>query len=42
VEYYKLMGWDEETGLPRRSTLEELDMKEVADRFEAIAFKLPA
>ena len=30
-EYYALRGWDLETGLPRRSTLEGLGMGEVAD-----------
>jgi aldehyde:ferredoxin oxidoreductase len=41
VEYYRIMGWDEETGLPRRATLEALDMKDEADRFETIGFNLP-
>ncbi len=30
-EYYRLRGWDIKTGLPKRRTLEELDMKDVAD-----------
>jgi len=30
-EYYRLRGWDVKTGLPKRRTLEELDMKDVAD-----------
>jgi len=30
-EYYRLRGWDVETGLPKRRTLEELGMMEVAD-----------
>ncbi|HAG07295.1 MAG: Aldehyde ferredoxin oxidoreductase [Clostridia bacterium 62_21] len=34
AEYYKLMGWDEETGVPTRATLERLGLKEVADRLE--------
>jgi len=42
VEYYRIMGWDEKTGLPGRATLEALDMKDEADRFETIGFKLPA
>ena len=42
VEYYKYMGWDVETGLPRRATLKALGMADVADAFEAKGFKLPA
>jgi len=30
-EYYELRGWDKETGLPTRSKLEEIGLKEVAD-----------
>lgn len=30
-EYYELRGWNEETGLPTRETLEELDLEEVAE-----------
>jgi aldehyde:ferredoxin oxidoreductase len=41
-EYYKLMGWDEATGLPTRSTLKKLGMDDVLASFEARAFKLPA
>jgi aldehyde:ferredoxin oxidoreductase len=33
-EYYALRGWDLETGLPRRSTLEGLGLKEAADVLE--------
>jgi|GEM_PF-484143 len=40
--YYTYMGWDTETGLPRRSTLEKLGMKDVAAAFEAKGFRLPA
>ncbi len=29
-DYYKLMGWDEKTGKPYRSTLEQLDLADVA------------
>lgn len=29
--YYRLAGWDPETGNPTRSTLEELDLEWVAD-----------
>jgi aldehyde:ferredoxin oxidoreductase len=41
-EYYKLMGWDEATGLPTRSTLKKLGMEDVLASFESRAFKLPA
>lgn len=30
-DYYRLRGWDTETGLPKRSTLKKLEMGEVAD-----------
>jgi aldehyde:ferredoxin oxidoreductase len=30
-DYYKLMGWDAESGTPTRSTLERLGLKDVAD-----------
>ena len=33
-EYYELRGWDEKTGLPTRSKLEEVDLVEVADELE--------
>jgi aldehyde:ferredoxin oxidoreductase len=33
-EYYSIRGWDVDTGLPRRSTLEELGMSDVADVLE--------
>ncbi len=33
-EYYELRGWDKRTGLPTRSTLEGLGLKEVADELE--------
>jgi aldehyde:ferredoxin oxidoreductase len=29
-EYYRLMGWDAETGIPTGPTLERLGLKEVA------------
>lgn len=35
-EYYRLRGWDVETGLPRRRTLEELGMKDVADYLDGL------
>ena len=41
-EYYKLLGWDTQTGLPKRSTLEKLGMSNVMEKFEAQAFSLPA
>ena len=31
TEFYELRGWDPETGWPKRSTLEEADLPEVAD-----------
>jgi len=33
-EYYKLRGWDLDTGIPSRSKLEELGLKDVADDLE--------
>lgn len=33
--YYDLRGWDKKTGRPTRSTLEQLDLKDVADVLEA-------
>lgn len=30
-EYYEIVGWDKKTGIPLRSTLEELDLKDVAE-----------
>ena len=41
-EYYQLMDWDGETGLPKRSTLKRLGMDDVLARFESTAFRLPA
>lgn len=41
VEYYKLRGWDVETGIPTRKRLEELGLKDVADKLEANGIKLP-
>jgi aldehyde:ferredoxin oxidoreductase len=31
TEFYRLQGWNEATGYPKRDTLEELEMPEVAD-----------
>lgn len=42
TEYYTFMGWDTETGLPKRSSLEALGMGDVAAAFEAKGFRLPA
>ena len=42
TEYYKLMGWDVDTGLPTRSTLKKLGMEDALASFESRAFKLPA
>ncbi|MFQ6370544.1 aldehyde ferredoxin oxidoreductase [Shewanella sp. YIC-542] len=33
--FYKEWGWNEDTGVPTRATLEKFDLKEVADRLEA-------
>jgi Aldehyde:ferredoxin oxidoreductase len=41
TEYYKLMGWDVETGLPTRSSLKKLGMDDVLASFETRAFRLP-
>jgi aldehyde:ferredoxin oxidoreductase len=35
-EYYDLHGWDRETSFPKRETLEELGLKNVADDLKAI------
>jgi len=42
-EYYELRGIDVATGLPKRSTLEKLDLKDIADGLEKgkYAVKLP-
>jgi aldehyde:ferredoxin oxidoreductase len=32
--YYQLRGWDQETGIPTRAKLEELDLIDVADELE--------
>jgi aldehyde:ferredoxin oxidoreductase len=42
TEYYTYMGWDVETGLPKRSSLEALGMGDVVTAFEAKGFRLPA
>jgi len=41
-EYYRLRGWDINTGLPYRSTLEGLGLKEVADVLEKYKRLAPA
>ena len=33
-EYYNLRGWDKETGLQTRQSLEALGLKPIADRLE--------
>ena len=38
--YYELHGWDKATGWPTRASLEDLDLKDVADELGAIG-KLP-
>jgi aldehyde:ferredoxin oxidoreductase len=39
-EYYELRGWDKKTSWPTRKTLEELDLKDIADMLEKVG-KLP-
>jgi len=39
-DYYELVGWDKETGIPTRATLESLGLKAVADELEQMG-KLP-
>jgi aldehyde:ferredoxin oxidoreductase len=34
VEYYELLGWDAETGLPRKSTLSKLGLADAGDELE--------
>jgi aldehyde:ferredoxin oxidoreductase len=33
-DYYRARGWDLETGVPKRSTLEEQGLKRIADELE--------
>lgn len=35
-EYYEIMGWDKETGIPTRETLESLGLEDVADELERL------
>jgi len=35
-EYYEVVGWDKNTGVPTRATLERLGLKDVADELENI------
>jgi aldehyde:ferredoxin oxidoreductase len=35
TSFYKVEGWDQQTGCPKRKTLEDLGMKQVADALEA-------
>jgi aldehyde:ferredoxin oxidoreductase len=42
-DYYKAVGWDVDTGIPTRSRLEELGLKDVADDLEKkYGIKVPA
>ena len=34
-EYYRQVGWDEKSGIPKRETLEALDLNWVADDLES-------
>ena len=36
-EYYEMMGWDRDTGLPTPSTLAELDIEWAAEHLEPVA-----
>ncbi len=36
TEYYMLRGWNPETGVPKRETLEKLGLKEVADDMDKV------
>lgn len=38
TNYYRIRGWDEKTGVPKRETLEQLDLKYVADEIEKGSF----
>jgi aldehyde:ferredoxin oxidoreductase len=40
-EYYEAKGWNKETGLPRRSKLESLGLKEVADELDRMGCLAP-
>lgn len=35
-DYYEIVGWDRNTGAPSRTTLERLELKDVADELEAM------
>ena len=37
VEFYKIRGWDTDTGRPTRKKLEELKMKDVADELDKLS-----
>ncbi len=41
TDYYRIRGWDEETGRPTRARLEAVGLKDVADDLEALGL-LPA
>ncbi len=34
--WYEAMGWDKETGIPTRETLEKFDLKDCADKLEEL------
>jgi aldehyde:ferredoxin oxidoreductase len=38
TRYYKLRGWDPDTGLQTAKCLERLDMPEVKDALESLGF----
>jgi aldehyde:ferredoxin oxidoreductase len=35
-DYYEIVGWDKETGIPTRTTLESLGLKDIADDLEKL------
>ncbi len=40
-EYYEAKGWDKKTGLPKRSKLESLGLKEIADELDRLGCLAP-
>jgi aldehyde:ferredoxin oxidoreductase len=40
-EYYRLRGWDKDSGLPTRRKLVELDLEDVADELESVGKIVP-
>ncbi|RJS87937.1 hypothetical protein CW705_09760 [Candidatus Bathyarchaeota archaeon] len=40
--YYRMMGWDEETGVPTRGKLEELGIGWVAEDLKLVNYNISA